>query len=96
MLGDDSLQPEAFVQLTDQNEAGVRGDARSLKGDLQKAVEGELERLGFFLTQRVSPFWQSSSYRNPQKSRRDGCFAGEGTTTKSQIRAKKSTPSSPR
>jgi hypothetical protein len=56
VLGHDRLQPEAFIQLADQNQAGVGGDARSLKRDLQEAVEGELERLGFFLTHRVSPF----------------------------------------
>ena len=55
VLGEDRLQPEAFVQLTDQHQAGVRGDARSLKRDLQKPIERELERLGFFLTHRVSP-----------------------------------------
>jgi hypothetical protein len=40
--GHDRLQPEAFVQLADQNEARVRGDARTLKRDFQKAVESEL------------------------------------------------------
>jgi hypothetical protein len=54
--GDDPVQPEAFVQLADQNQAGIGGHARSLKRHLQKAVEGELKRLGFFLTHRVSPF----------------------------------------
>jgi hypothetical protein len=52
-LGDDRLQAEAFVQLADQNQAGVRRDARSLKRDLQKSVEHELKRLGCFLTHRV-------------------------------------------
>lgn len=56
MPGDDRLKPEAFVQLADQNQTGIGGDARSLKRDLQKAVEGELKRLGFFVTHRVSPF----------------------------------------
>ena len=37
--GDDRLQPEAFVQLADQNQTGVRGDARSLKRDLQKPLK---------------------------------------------------------
>jgi hypothetical protein len=54
--GDDRLQPEAFIQLADQNQAGIGGDARSLKRHLQKPVESELKRLGFFLTHRVSPF----------------------------------------
>jgi hypothetical protein len=46
MLRDDRLQSEAFVRFTDQNQAGVGGDARSLKRDLQKAVECELKWLG--------------------------------------------------
>jgi hypothetical protein len=56
MRGDDRLQPEAFIQLADQNQASIGGDARSLKRHLQKPVESELKRLGFFLTHRVSPF----------------------------------------
>jgi hypothetical protein len=50
-----ALQPEAFVQLADQNQAGIGGDPRSLKRDLQKAVEGELKGLGFILTHRFHP-----------------------------------------
>ena len=75
VLGDDRLQPEAFVQLADQNQAGVRGDARSLKRDLQKPVEGELKRLGFFLTHRVSPFLAGFLVWNPRKSRRENSDA---------------------
>jgi hypothetical protein len=71
VLGEDRLQPEAFVQLADQNQAGIRGDARSLKRNLQKPVEGELKRLGFFITHRVSPILAGFVVRNPQKSRRD-------------------------
>ena len=56
MLVDDRLKPEAFVQFADQNQTGIGGDAGSLKRDLQKAVEGELKRLGLFVTHRVSPF----------------------------------------
>ena len=71
VLGDDRLQAEAFIQLADQNQAGVRGDARSLKRDLQKPVERELKGLGFFLTHRVSPILAGFLMRNPRKSRRD-------------------------
>jgi hypothetical protein len=35
---EDRLQLEAFVQLADRNQAGVRSDARSLKRDLRKAA----------------------------------------------------------
>ena len=55
MLGDDGPQPDVVIQLTYQHEAGVGGDARSLKGDLQDAVEGELKWRGFSLTHRVPP-----------------------------------------
>jgi hypothetical protein len=71
VLGDDRLQPEAFVQLTDQNEAGVRGGARSLKRDLQKPVECELKGLGFILTHSVSPVLAGFLAWNPRNSRRD-------------------------
>ena len=68
VLGEDRLQPKAFVQLADQHQAGVRGDARSLKRDLQKAVEGELKGLGFSLTDRVSPILGGFVVRNSRKS----------------------------
>jgi hypothetical protein len=74
--GDDRLQPEAFVQLADQHQAGVGGDARSLERDLQKAVEGELKRLGFLLTHRVVPILAGFIAWNPPKSRRDDGFDG--------------------
>jgi hypothetical protein len=74
--GDDRLQPEAFIQLTDQNQAGVRGDARSLKRDLQKAVEGELKRLGFFVTHRVSPFVEAFLACAPRETKARCLFCG--------------------
>ncbi len=45
VLGDECLQPQAFIQLAHQNEAGVGGDARSLERDFQEAVERELKWL---------------------------------------------------
>ena len=45
VLGDESLQPQTFIQLAHQNETGVGGDARSLERDLQEAIERELKRL---------------------------------------------------
>ena len=72
VLGDDGVQTEAFIQLTYQNQAGVGGDARPLKRDLQKAVEGELKWRGFFLTHRVPPILAGFLVRNPRESRRDG------------------------
>jgi hypothetical protein len=55
VLRDEMLQPQAFIQLTDQNEAGVGGDARSLERDFQEPVERELKGLVFLFTDRVSP-----------------------------------------
>ena len=43
VLGDDGVQTEAFIQLTYQNQAGVGGDTRPLKRDVQKADEAELK-----------------------------------------------------
>jgi len=39
VFGDDRLQAEAFIQLADQNQAGVCREARSLKRDLQKPLK---------------------------------------------------------
>jgi hypothetical protein len=78
VLGEERLQPEAFVQLADQHQAGVRGDARSLKRDLQKAVEGELKGLGFFLTHGVSPFVAGFLASEPRKIKARRLFCGAG------------------
>ena len=84
-IRDDEAEP--FIQLADQNQAGVGGDAGSLKRDLQKPVECELKGLGFFLTHRVSPSVARFPASEPRKGRLDACSAGQGTTTKSEIRA---------
>jgi hypothetical protein len=39
VLRDDLLQSQVLIQLTDQNEAGVGRDVRSLDCDLEKPVE---------------------------------------------------------
>ena len=65
VLGDDGVQTEACIQLTYQNQAGVGGDARPLKRDLQKTVEGELKWRGFFLTHRRPPILAGFLVRNP-------------------------------
>ena len=54
--------------------------------DLQKPVEFELKGLGFFLTHRVSPSVARFPASEPRKARLDACSAGQGTTTKSEIR----------
>ena len=78
MLTDDRLQPEAFIQLADQNEAGVRGDARTLKRDLQEPIESELERLGFFLTHRVFPSVAGFLASEPRRIEARRLFCGVG------------------
>ncbi len=45
VLGDECLQPQAFIQLAHQKEAGVGGDARPLERDFQETVELELKWL---------------------------------------------------
>ena len=45
MRGDDPRKAKAFIQLTHQNQAGIGGEARPLKRDLQKSVERELKGL---------------------------------------------------
>jgi hypothetical protein len=67
---DDRFQPEAFIQLADQNQAGVRGDTRSLKRNLQKPVKRELERLWILSHPQGVILSGGVPYRNPQESRR--------------------------
>jgi hypothetical protein len=50
VLFDQFTQTQTFIQLPHQNQATVRGDARSLEIDLQGAVERELKGLVLFLT----------------------------------------------
>jgi hypothetical protein len=54
VLGDETTEAQPFVQLTNQNQATVGGDARSLEVDLEKTVERELKRLVLFVTHWVS------------------------------------------
>jgi len=61
VLGDEFAQAQTFVQFADQNETAVRSDARSLKIDLQRSVERELEWLILFLTHWVLASDVSSS-----------------------------------
>src|SRR5450759_1093131 len=86
--GDDRLQTEALIQLADQNQAGIRGDARTLKRHLQKPVERELKGLGFFLTHRVSPILAGFPVRNPRNQGVTTDRMGKRTTAKSEIRVR--------
>ena len=79
-------KPRRSSQLADQNQAGIGGDAGSLKRDLQKPVECELKGLGFFLTHEVLPSVARFPASEPRKARLDACSAGQGTTAKLEIR----------
>ena len=68
---DDPRKAKAFIQLTHQDQAGVGGDARPLKRDLQKSVERELKGLGLSCTHWVSPSVACFFSGNPRQSRRD-------------------------
>ena len=51
------MSPVRGAHLTRGPESARVGcDVRTLEGHLQQAVEGELKRLVFFFTHRVSPF----------------------------------------
>jgi hypothetical protein len=50
VLGDEITEAQTFVQLTNQNQATIGGDPRSLEIDLQRSVERELKRPVLFLT----------------------------------------------
>ena len=41
--GDEFTEAQTFVQLTNQNQAAVGGDSRTLEIDLQRGVEGKLK-----------------------------------------------------
>ena len=60
---------KAFIQLTHQNQAGIGGDARPLKRDLQKSVERELKGLTFVIHGHagVSPSVALVSLKKPAK-----------------------------
>ena len=53
MLFREFAESQTFVQLPHQNQAGVRGNARSLKIDPHGSIERELKGLIWFFTYRV-------------------------------------------
>ena len=65
MLVDQLAQSEPLVQFPNENQATIRGDARSLEIDFEKSVEGELKRLVFFFTHRVLTSMASLSGSSP-------------------------------
>jgi hypothetical protein len=65
VLGDEAAQTQALVQFPHQNQASVRGNARSLGVDLQGSFERELKGLILALTRWVSSSGASSLRSNP-------------------------------
>jgi hypothetical protein len=53
VLGDEATEAQALVQLTQQNQATVGSNPRSLETDFQRRVEGELKLLIPLLTHWV-------------------------------------------
>ena len=45
MLLDQVSKPESLVEFADQDQAIIGSDARAVKIDLERGVEGELKRL---------------------------------------------------
>ncbi len=64
VLFDEFVQPQTFVQLTNQIQAAVGGDPRSLRICLQRSLEGKLKGLVLFLTDWVSTSGVFSSRSN--------------------------------
>ena len=65
MLVDQLAQSEPLVQFPNENQATIRGDARSLEIDFEKSVEGELKRLVFFFTHWVLASVRPDRARSP-------------------------------
>jgi len=55
MLVDQLAQSEPLVQFPNENQATIRGDARSLEIDFEKSVEGELKTTCFLFHPSTSP-----------------------------------------
>jgi len=54
MLLDQFSKPESLVEFAHQDQAAVGSDARTLKIDLERGVEGELKGLFWAFTHWVS------------------------------------------
>ena len=65
MLVDQLAQSEPLVQFPKENQATIRGDARSFEIDFEKSVEGELKRLVFFFTHWVLASVRPDRARSP-------------------------------
>lgn len=56
MLGNEITEAQSLIQLTNQDQTTIGGNARSLEVDLEKTVERELKGLVLFVT-----YWVPSS-----------------------------------
>jgi len=67
MLLDQFSKPESLAEFAHQDQAAVGSDAGTLKIDLERGIEGELEGLILCLTHWVLTSDVSSSRSHPHK-----------------------------
>ena len=67
MSPDQFSEPETFVKLSNQDQAGVRRYAGTLEIDLERGVEGELKRLILYLTYWVLTSGAASPRSDPHR-----------------------------
>jgi hypothetical protein len=67
MLVDQFAKAESLVELTHQDQTAVGGDTRTWEIDLERGVEGELERLILSLTHWVLTSGAPSSRSHPHE-----------------------------
>jgi len=67
MLIDQFPEPEPLVEFAHQDQAAVGSDARTLKIDLERRVEGELKGLFWYLTHLVLSSGAPPSRSDPHK-----------------------------
>ncbi|MCI0441066.1 MAG: hypothetical protein L0177_18330 [Chloroflexi bacterium] len=67
MLVDQLAESEPLVQFADKNKTAIGGDTRALEIDLEKSIEGQLERLVSFVTHSVSPSTAHTMPSNPHE-----------------------------
>ena len=88
---DDRLQTEAFIQLANQNQASSEM-TRDPETRLQKPIERELKKLGFFSPRGCHSFWRSSSSETARNRGVTTDRIGNSTTAKSEIRGNRAAP----
>ena len=82
------FQPQAFVQLANQDEAGIGGAARPLEHDLQKAIERELKGLAWYSPTAYHLRRALHVLGSPTRSSAERRSGRQGTAAKSKILVK--------